>query len=136
MNSPSLSAEFLNSQTSAIIGAAIEIHRALGPGLLESAYLPCLVYELRHAGLLVETEVRLPLIYKNVRVNTAFVADAIVSRAVLVEVKAMEAIAPIHERQLSTYLRLGDFRVGLLLNFGAPTMIEGIHRSANNFPDA
>jgi GxxExxY protein len=79
--------------------------------------------------------VHLPLVYKEVRIDTSYIADVIVDRAVLVEVKAVDAVAPIHLRQLSTYLHLGDFRVGLLLNFGALTMKAGIHRSVNNFPD-
>ena len=128
-------AAFLNNQTSMIIAAAIEIHRALGPGLLEKAYLLCLLHELKKAGLSVKNQVPLPLIYKEVSIKTAYWADLIVSDSVIVEVKAIETVAPIHTRQLSTYLRLGDCRVGLLLNFGAETMRQGIHRAVNDFPE-
>jgi GxxExxY protein len=118
-----------------IIAAAIEIHRALGPGLLEKAYLLCLLYELTRTGLSVKKQVALPLVYKEVSIPTAYWADLIVARSVIVEVKAVEAVAPIHMRQLQTYLRLGNCPVGLLLNFGAETMKQGIHRAVNGFPD-
>jgi GxxExxY protein len=126
---------FLNEVTGRIIEAAIEIHRALGPGLLETAYLACLVYELTSAGLRFERERAVPLTYKEVRLNCAYRVDLVVEACVLVEVKALGSIADIHVRQLMTYLRLADFRVGLLLNFGASSMKEGIHRRVNRFPD-
>jgi GxxExxY protein len=130
-----LNADRLNQITSAIIGAAINVHRALGPGLLENAYLPCLCYELEAAGLGFELQEALPLAYRGVRIECAYRADLIVEEAVLVEVKAMEALAPIHERQLRTYLKLADCSVGLLLNFGALTMKAGTKRVANKFPE-
>jgi iron complex transport system substrate-binding protein len=103
--------------------------------LLESAYLACLEYELTEAQLRIEHQRAVPLVYKGVRIDCGFRADIVVERSVLIEVKAQEAIAPIHTRQLHTYLRLGQYPVGLLLNFGAPTMKAGIKRIVNNFPD-
>ena len=128
-------AETLNRLTSTVLDAAIRVHRALGPGLLESAYLSCLEYELTEAQLRFERQRAVPLVYKGVRIDCGFRADIVIEGSVLIEVKAQEAIAPIHTRQLQTYLRLGRFPVGLLLNFGAPTMKAGIKRVVNNFPD-
>jgi len=103
--------------------------------LLESAYLACLEYELTEAQLRIERQRAVPLVYRGVRIDCGFRADIVVESSVLIEVKAQEAIAPIHTRQLQTYLRLGQYPVGLLLNFGAPTMRAGIKRIVNNFPD-
>ncbi|HZM93259.1 MAG TPA: GxxExxY protein [Vicinamibacterales bacterium] len=133
--STSATAETLNRLTSSVLDAAIRIHRALGPGLLESAYLACLEYELTEAQLRIERQRAVPLVYRGVRIDCGFRADIVVESSVLIEVKAQEAIAPIHTRQLQTYLRLGQYPVGLLLNFGAPTMRAGIKRIVNNFPD-
>jgi GxxExxY protein len=127
-------AKQLNDITSAILRAAIGIHRKVGPGLFERVYCVCLACDLRLAGLKVERERPIPLIYKHLVVDCAYKADLDVEDCVLVEVKAVDAIAPIHLRQLSTYIRLADYRVGLLLNFGAPVMKDGIHRVVNNFP--
>jgi len=128
-------AERLNQITAIIIAAAIKIHRALGPGLLESAYLACLCYELKMAGLQIEKSKRVPLIYGEVTIKTAYYADVIVEGSVIVEVKAIDSLAPIHTRQLHTYLRLADCRVGLLLNFGAATLKAGIKRLVHRFPE-
>ena len=133
--STSATAETLNRLTSSVLDAAIRIHRALGPGLLESAYLACLEYELTEAQLRIERQRAVPLVYRVVRIDCGFRADIVVESSVLIEVKAQEAIAPIHTRQLQTYLRLGQYPVGLLLNFGAPTMRAGIKRIVNTFPD-
>ena len=128
-------ADKLNQITSTIIAAAINVHRALGPGLLESAYLACLSYELKATGLGVEVQKPLSLIYRGVQIDCVYRADLIVDGVVLVEVKAMEDLATVHSRQLNTYLRLAECPVGLLLNFGAPTMREGIKRVVNKFPE-
>ena len=128
-------AHTLNKLTSRIIEAAIDIHRVLGPGLLESAYLTCLTRDLVDADLRIQTQHAIPLRYKNVNVECAYRADLVVEGSVLVEVKAIEAFGPIHDRQLDTYLRLGNYRVGLLLNFGAETTKAGIKRRVNRFPD-
>ncbi|HZM95569.1 MAG TPA: GxxExxY protein [Vicinamibacterales bacterium] len=135
MSTTTATAETLNRLTSSVLDAAIRIHRALGPGLLESAYLACLEYELTEDQLQIERQRAVPLVYKGVRIDCGFRADIVVECSVLIEVKAQEAIAPIHTRQLQTYLRLGQYPVGLLLNFGAPTMKAGIRRMVNGFPD-
>jgi GxxExxY protein len=123
-----LSSEAINRITSTICQSATRIHRTVGPGILEKAYFGCLCYELVSAGLTLETEKELPLLYQGVKIDCAYRADLIVNRNVIVEVKAIESFAPIHSRQLLTYLRIADLPVGLLLNFGAPTMKQGIKR--------
>jgi GxxExxY protein len=124
----------INRITSTIIEAAIRVHRALGPGLLESAYLACLCYELVRAGLRIETQKPLPLVYEGVKIDCAYRADIVVNQTVIVEVKAMDDLAPIHTRQLLTYLRIANCPAGLILNFGKTTMKEGIKRVLNGFP--
>ena len=133
--STSPSAATLNRLTSSVLDAAIRIHRALGPGLLENAYLTRLEYELTEAEIRFERQRAVPLVYKGMRMNCGYRADLVVEGSVLIEVKALEVLAPIHIQQLQTYLRLGDYRVGLLLNFGAATMKAGIKRVVNRFPD-
>ena len=129
-----LTARELNACTGAIVDAATEVHKAVGPGLLEKAYLACLVHELERRGLEVERQVKLTLVYKDLVVPGAYYPDLIVSKSVIVEVKALETVAPIHDRQVTTYLRLADLRVGFLLNFGQHTMKAGTHRIVNGFP--
>jgi GxxExxY protein len=107
----------------------------LGPGLLEAAYQACLCYELRQAGLQVEAKTRIPFVYKGIRIECAYEADIIINDAVIVEVKALESLASIHIRQLFTYLTITDRRVGLLLNFGAMRMKDGIKRVVHQFPE-
>ena len=126
-----LSTDELNKITEAIIGAAIEVHRALGPGLLESAYATCLVYELRERGYKVLQEVPLPLIYKEVKLDCGYRLDLFVNDAVIVEVKSVESLAPIHEAQLLSYLKLADCKIGLLINFNVKMLKHGIKRFAN-----
>jgi GxxExxY protein len=130
-----LAGEKLNRITSTIITVAIEIHRAFGPGLFESAYLACLCHDLRCKGLYIEVQKHIPLIYGTVTLDCAYRADVVVEDSVLVEVKALETLAGIHTQQVYTYLRLGAYPIGLLLNFGAPTMKAGIKRVVNNFPE-
>ena len=125
----------LNESTRRIIVAAIDIHRVLGPGLLESAYAACLCYELRQLGLPFVRQAPLPLKYKNVSLDCAYRADLIVEGLIIIEVKALDLLAPIHARQLLTYLKILGSPVGLILNFGAKTMREGIRRVVNRFPD-
>jgi GxxExxY protein len=114
--------------TSRVIGAAMEVHRALGPGLLESAYEACLAWELIHRGIKVERQAKVPVRYKGVELDCAYRLDLIVEGALIVELKVVAALEPIHTAQLLTYLRLTGIRVGLLLNFHAPTMKSGIKR--------
>ncbi|MEN6428772.1 MAG: GxxExxY protein [Phycisphaerales bacterium] len=118
----------VNEITERIIGAAIEVHRALGPGLLESAYEECLCHDLQLAGLSFERQRPLPVEYKGIRLECGYRLDLLVENAVVVEIKAISAIEPIHEAQLLTYLRLGGWRVGLLINFNVPVLRNGIRR--------
>lgn len=126
-----LSMDELNKITEAIIGAAIEVHRALGPGLLESAYVTCLVYELRERDFTVLQEVPLSLVYKEVKLDCGYRLDLLVNDAVIVEVKSVESLAPIHEAQLLSYLKLADCKIGLLINFNVKMLKHGIKRLAN-----
>ena len=130
-----MAADTLNQITSIILSAAIGVHRALGPGLLESAYLTCLIHELVAAQLRIERQKALPLVYRGVTIECSYRAALVVEESVLIEVKALETLGPIHSQQLYTYLRLGNYPVGLLLNFGAPTMKAGIKRMVNGFPE-
>ncbi|MGH9900260.1 MAG: GxxExxY protein [Pyrinomonadaceae bacterium] len=118
----------LNEVTEAIIGAAIEVHRTLGPGLLESAYHECLYRELNVRGIPFEREHPLPVEYQGTRLECGYRLDLLVARSVVVEVKSVEALAPVHEAQLLTYLRLGGWRVGLLINFNVAVLKQGIRR--------
>jgi GxxExxY protein len=116
--------------TEEIIGCAIEVHRHLGPGLLESAYEECLAYELHESGLLIARQVSLPIVYKTVRLDLGYRIDLLVQDTVVVELKTVEAILPVHEAQLLTYLRLSGKPVGLILNFNAAVLRTGIRRMA------
>lgn len=126
--------ERINTVTGLIIETAIDIHRRLGPGLLESVYLAVLTHELRKHGLAVEAEVPIPVSWDGVRLDAGFRADLIVEGLVLVELKSVEAVAPVHKKQVLTYLRLADKRVGLLINFGAELLKHGITRIVNGLP--
>ena len=118
----------VNELTYEIIGSAIEVHRALGPGLLESAYQACLCRELLLRGIDFQTELPLPVEYKGVRLDCGYRIDILVAGLVVVELKTVEALAPVHDAQLLTYLRLGGWRVGLLINFNVAILKHGIHR--------
>ena len=118
----------LNALTSRIIGPAIEIHRILGPGLLESVYQACLFYELQKSGLQVDTQKTVPVVYEDVKLDIGFRADAIVERTVIVEIKSVVAVAPIHRAQVLTYLKLTGCQAGLLINFNVPVLKQGITR--------
>ena len=118
----------INQLTQETIGAAIEVHRNLGPGLLESAYRRCLCQELTLRGIPFQTELGLPLEYKGIHLEAGYRVDILVAGLVVVEVKAVEVLAPIHEAQLLTYLRLGGWRVGLLINFNSVLLKDGIRR--------
>ena len=114
--------------TEGIIGAAIEVHRELGPGLLESAYEECLCHELTLRGTAFERQVELPIGYKGLQLDCGYRLDVLVESAVILELKAVDQILPVHEAQLLTYLRLSRKRVGLLLNFNVPALKDGILR--------
>jgi GxxExxY protein len=117
-----------SSLTGKIIGAAIDIHRALGPGLLESAYEACLVYELRLRKLKVESQKSMPIFYKDVMLDCGYRVDLIVEDQVIVEVKSVSSLAAIHAAQLLSYLKLSDCKLGLLINFNVQYLKEGIRR--------
>ena len=118
----------VNDLTHAIIGAGIEVHRALGPGLLESTYEECLCRELSLRNIPFQRQYVLPVVYKGLELDCGYRLDLLVGNAVVVEIKAVESLLPIHEAQLMTYLRLGDWKVGLLMNFNVPVLKQGIRR--------
>jgi GxxExxY protein len=124
-----------NEISKIIVDAAVNIHRRFGPGLLESVYLVVLAHELRKRGLHVEKEVPIPLVRDNIRFEVGFRADLIVENIVIVELKSIETVVPIHLKTLLTYLRLADKRLGLLLNFGEEVLKDGIHRVANGLEE-
>jgi len=122
------SAEETNALTGKIIGAAIEVHRILGPGLLESAYEACLIYELRLRRLKVESQKPLPVFYKDVMLDCGYRLDLVVDDQVIVEIKSVVSLAAIHEAQLLSYLKLSDCKIGLLISFNMKILKEGIRR--------
>ncbi len=126
----------LDSITRRIIGAAIEVHRTLGPGLLESAYQACLAFELRQLGYKVEEQKPLPVAYKDVKLDCGYRMDLVVEDSIVVEIKAIEQLAPIHQAQLLSYLRLSGRHVGLLINFHVRVLKDGLKRIVNEFPDS
>lgn len=120
-----------DSLTGKIIGAAIEVHRGLGPGLLESAYEACLIYELRLRKLKVEHQKPLPIFYKDVMLDCGYRLDLVIENEVIVEIKSVNALLAIHEAQLLSYLKLSDYKKGLLINFNVKMLKDGIRRMRN-----
>jgi len=114
-----------------IIGIAIELHKNLGPGLLESAYEYALAHELREAGLFVEQQLNIPIVYKTIKLKCGYRLDILVNRKVIIEIKSVERIAPVHHAQTLTYLKLSGCKLGLLINFNTVRLKEGIHRIVN-----
>ena len=131
-----LEKERLNRITDSIIGAAIEVHRALGPGLLESAYEACLAFELVQHGLKVEQQKPLPVVYREVKLDCGYRLDLLIEGKVIVEIKVVDRLAPIHEAQLLSYLKLSGCKVGLLINFNVKILKHGFRRLVNDFPDS
>jgi len=123
-----------NQITEAVIGAAIEVHRKIGAGLFESAYRECLKYEFTIRGIRFETEVAVPVVYKEVDLECGYRVDFLIESLVVLEVKSVEALAHIHEAQLLTYLSMGGWKVGLLINFNETVLKNGIRRRVMNFP--
>jgi GxxExxY protein len=123
----------INEVTEAIIGAAIEVHRRLGPGLLESAYRACLAYELRRRGFRIIEEKPIPVVYDDVKLDCGFRADLLVNELVIVELKAKSAIHPIDQAQTLSHLRITGLTVGLLINFHEVKLIDGVHRIVNKY---
>lgn len=124
-----------NELTHAIIGAAIKVHRRLGPGLLESAYQVCLAYELRKRGFEVEEEKPIPVVYDDVKLNCGFRADLVVNCQIVVELKAKSTIHPVDKSQVLSHLRLLKLRFGLLINFHEEKLIDGVSRIVNGYGD-
>ena len=120
-----------NELAGEIIGAAIEVHKEIGPGLLESAYQDCLEYELRLRGLDVENQVPIAVAYKGLMIGEAYRADLLVANKVIIELKSVEQVKDVHKAQLLTYLKLTNRRLGLLVNFCVPLMKNGIYRVVN-----
>ena len=120
-----------NQIASQIVDAAFQVHTKLGPGLLESVYEVVIAYELEIRGLLIMRQVPVPIKYNDLVFEEGFRADIVVENSVIVELKSVESIAPVHKKQLLTYLRLADKRLGLLINFGAPLIKQGIFRIVN-----
>ena len=120
-----------NQLSNLIIGCAIEVHKVLGPGLLESAYENCLAYEISQKGVTILQQVPMPIVYKEVQLDHGYRMDLLVDNRVVVEVKSVEFISDVHGAQLLTYLKLGDYRLGLILNFNTSTLKSGIKRLVN-----
>ena len=121
--------------TREVIGAAITVHRELGPGLLESTYETCLEHELVQRGFQVERQKPLPVVFKDVKLEAGYRIDLLVEDEIVIEVKAVEALAPVHEAQVLTYLKLSGRRFGLLINFNVPLLKDGIRRLVNGYGD-
>jgi GxxExxY protein len=121
----------INQVSGAIINAAMKVHSALGPGLLESAYEACLIYELRKGGFNVKSQVHLPVLYDGVKIDAGYRIDLLVEDIVIVELKTVERIMPVHQAQLLSYLKLSGKRAGLLINFHVPHLRDGIKRLMN-----
>lgn len=122
-----------NDLATKIIGAAIEVHRQLGPGLLESTYETCLAYELKQIGLNLQQQVALPVVYKEVKLNAGYSIDLLVENKIIIEIKSVEVLADIHTAQLLTYLKLKDLKLGLLINFNEVLLKNGLKRVLNGY---
>ena len=118
----------LNKLTEIVIGCAIDVHKELGPGLLESAYEECLAYELKLKGLKAERQVPVPIVYKEIKLDCGYRMDILVEDAVVVELKSVEALSPLHEAQILTQLKFSEKHIGLLINFNVLRLIDGLKR--------
>ena len=128
-------AQSLDRLSEQLIGACIEVHRALGPGLLESAYEECLCHELSLRSIPYERQVSLPVIYKGIKLDCGYRLDLVVAGKIVVELKAVEALMPVHDAQVLTYLKLTGKSVGLLVNFNVPVLKAGLKRIVHHYPD-
>lgn len=122
-----------NEISSKIIGAAIEVHRNLGPGLLESSYVTCLLFELKNMGLNAKSQIPLPISYKELRLDAGYRIDILVEDKVLIEIKAVEKLMDIHTAQILSYLKLSGKKLGLLINFNSVKIVDGLKRVVSNF---
>ena len=118
----------INQITEKIIGCAIEVHKSLGPGLLESAYEECLMFELQNSGLIAERQKPIPVVYKEIKLDCGYRIDILVENTVLIELKTVEAFNPVHEAQILTYMKFSQKRVGLLINFNVTLLKNGLKR--------
>ncbi len=125
-----------NEIATQIVDASYHIHKALGPGLLESAYEVCLAFEVAQRGLKVEQQKPLPVVYREVKLDCGYRLDLLVEESVIVEIKAIDSLAAIHQAQLLSYLKLSGCKVGLLINFNVKVLKDGIRRVVNDFPDS
>jgi len=121
-----------NLLSNKIIGTAIELHKKLGPGLLGSAYENALAYDVKEIGLNIKQQVSMPFIYKEIKLDICYRLDLLIEDKVIVEIKSVESLAPVHYAQLLTYLKLSNLKLGLLINFNTKLLKEGIHRIVNN----
>jgi len=128
-----LNREHLNKLSKIILDSSIEVHRNLGPGLLESVYEVCLCKELNLRDINLQRQVSLPVEYKNEKLDADFRIDVLVENEIIIELKAVEFLLPVHEAQLLTYLKLADKRLGFLINFNVPKLVDGFKRRVNNF---
>ncbi len=122
-----------NFLTEQIIGCAIKVHRSLGPGLLESAYQECLFFELKKAGLFVEKEKPLPLVYEEVKLDCGYRIDLLVNKQIIIELKSVETLTDVHQAQTLTYMKLANCQIGLLINFNVIQLTQGIKRLFNKY---
>ena len=122
-----------NNISSIILGCAIEVHKQLGPGLLESAYEACLVYELKNKGLKVAQQQALPVVYKDIKLEAGYRIDILVEETVIIEIKSTDALADIHFAQVLTYLKLKELKLGLLINFNTVLLKDGVKRVMNGY---
>jgi GxxExxY protein len=125
----------LNQVSHQVIGACMEVHRQLGPGLLESTYEECVCHELGLKGMQFERQKVLPVVYKGVKLDCGYRLDVVVERCVILELKAIETLLPVHEAQILTYLKLSGLSLGLLINFNVPVLKQGIRRLVNNLKE-
>jgi len=126
----------MNDIREKVIGACIEIHRTLGPGLLESAYEECLCHELSLTGLWFDRQRSLPVVYKDVKLDCGYRLDVVVENQIILELKTVESLLPVHEAQLLTYLKLTGLTLGLLINFNVPALTQGLRRIVNKFDES
>ena len=127
--------EDLDSLSYKIIGLAIEVHRQLGPGLLESAYQQCLYYEIKKAGLKVEKEITLPIVYKEIKLDQGYRIDLLIEDKLVIELKTVESFTSVHFAQILTYLKLGNYPLGLLINYNSKILRNNIKRFINSTPN-
>ena len=121
-----------NYLSNKIIGIAIQLHKQLGPGLLESAYENALAYDLKEIGLEIKQQVSMPFVYKEIKLDIGYRLDLLIENKVILEIKSVESLAPVHYAQLLTYLKLSNLKLGLLINFNTKLLKDGIHRVVNN----